>query len=103
MKCAILETFRGTMSEEINTKEFLNDLEKWFAKNEKAEISTLLANLVSMKYKAKGNIKEYILKISHVASKLKALKLKLSEDLLVHLVLISLPTQYNQFMVSYNC
>ena len=38
-----------------------------------------------------------------IASNLKALKLELSDDLLVHLVLISLPTQYSQFKVSYNC
>ena len=43
------------------------------------------------------------MEMSHLASKLKALKLELSEDLLVHLVLISLPTQFNQFKVSYNC
>ena len=42
------------------------------------------------------------MEMSHIASKLKALKLELSEDLLVHLVLISLPTQYSQFKVSYN-
>ena len=52
----------------------------------------LLSNIVSMKYKAKGNIHEYILEMSNIASKLKVLKLELSEDLLVYLVLISLPT-----------
>ncbi|KAI9157562.1 hypothetical protein LWI28_024483 [Acer negundo] len=41
--------------------------------------------------------------MSHIASKLKALKLELSDDLLVHLILISLPAQYGQFKVSYNC
>ncbi|XP_038989234.1 uncharacterized protein LOC120112994 [Phoenix dactylifera] len=56
-----------------------------------------------MRYKGKGNIREYIMEMSHLASKLKALKLELSEHLLVHLVLISLPTQFNQFKVSYNC
>ena len=45
---AILETFRGTMSEETTVREFFNDLEKRFAKNEKVETSTLLANLVSI-------------------------------------------------------
>ncbi|KAB5512257.1 hypothetical protein DKX38_029285 [Salix brachista] len=50
-----------------------------------------------MKYKGKGNVREYILEMSHLASKLKALQLALSEDLLVHLVLISLPAQFNQF------
>ncbi|KAL6318453.1 hypothetical protein AAG906_041220 [Vitis piasezkii] len=43
------------------------------------------------------------MEMSHLASKLKALKLELSDDLLVHLVLISLPAQFNQFKVSYNC
>ena len=43
------------------------------------------------------------MEMSHLASKLKALKLDLSDDLLEHLVLISLPAQFNQFKVSYNC
>ena len=43
------------------------------------------------------------MEMSHIASKLKALTLELSEDLLVHLVLISLPPQFSQFQVSYNC
>ena len=104
MKRAIPEAFRGTMSEHIAmAKGVLEDIEKRFAKNEKAETSTLLAKLISMRYVGKGNIREYIMEMSHIASKLKALKLELSEDLLVHLVLISLPTLYSQFKVSYNC
>ncbi|KAF1867940.1 hypothetical protein Lal_00042407 [Lupinus albus] len=41
--------------------------------------------------------------MSNIASKLKASKLELSDDLLAHLVLISLPTQFSQFKISYNC
>ncbi|CAH9133831.1 unnamed protein product [Cuscuta epithymum] len=103
MKRAILESFRGTMSDEADAKPFLAELEKRFAKKEKAEISTLLSTLVSMKYKGKGNIREYIWEMSHIASKLSALKLILPEELLVYLVLISLPSQFNQLKVSYNC
>ena len=101
MKRAIPEAFRDSVPD--TAKGFLEDLEKRFVKNEKAETSTLLANLISMKYSEKGNIREYIMEMSHLASKLKALKLELSQDLLVHLVLISLPTQFSQFKVSYNC
>ena len=61
------------MSEETTTREFLNDLEKRFTKNEKVETSTLLANLVSMRYKAKGNIREYIVEMFNIVSKLKYL------------------------------
>jgi len=41
--------------------------------------------------------------MSNIVFKLKALKLEISKDLLIHLVLISLPAQFNQFKVSYNC
>ena len=92
MKRAILEAFHGTMSKDIvMIKSFLTYLEKRFANNEKVETSTILANLISMRYKGKENIREYIMEMSHLTSKLKALKLVLSKDLLVHLVLISLP------------
>ena len=72
-------------------------------KNDKAETNTLLGSLVSMKYKGQGSIREYIMQMSNISSKLKALKLELSDDLLVHLVLLSLPAQLNQFKVSHNC
>ena len=93
MKRSIPKTFRGSMSEEESAKKFLEEIKQRFAKNEKVETSTHLTKLVSMKYNEKGNIREYIMEMSHIASKLKALKLQLSEDLLVHLVLISLPAQ----------
>lgn len=72
-------------------------------KNHKAKMSLLLQCLISMKYKGKGNIRENIMEISHPTSKLKALKLELCDGLLVHLVLVYLSTQFNQFKVSYNC
>ncbi|KAH6784488.1 hypothetical protein C2S52_009447 [Perilla frutescens var. hirtella] len=97
------KAFRDTASEEITkASEFLAEIEKCFVKNDKAETSTLLANLISLKYEGKGNIREYIMQMSHIASKLRVLKLEVSEDLLVHLVLISLPAQFGQFKVSYN-
>ena len=83
-------------------KDFLTDLEKRFAKNEKVETSTIFANLILIRYKGKANIREYIMEMSYLASKLKALNLELSEDLLVHLVLIYLPAQFSQFKVSFN-
>lgn len=40
--------------------------------------------------------------MSHITLKQKALKFELCDDLLVHSILISLPTQSNQFKVSFN-
>ena len=75
-----------------SAKEFLAEIEKHFAKSDKAEISTLLHNLISMKYGVKGNVRDHIMGMSNIASKLRAPKLELSDDLLIHLVLISLPS-----------
>ncbi|XP_025979688.1 uncharacterized protein LOC114368164 [Glycine soja] len=101
MKRSIPEAFRDSISEGQSAKKFLEEIEQYFAKNEKAETSNLLAKLISMKYKVKGNIREYIMEMSNLASKLKSLKLELGEDLLMHLVLISLPANFGQFKVSY--
>ena len=58
------------MNDQITTaKEFLGNIEKIFVKNKKAEIGTLLTSLISMKYKGKCNVKEYILEMSHLTSK----------------------------------
>ena len=43
------------------------------------------------------------MQMSNIASKLKALKLELSDDLLVRLVLLSLTAKFCQFKVNYNC
>lgn len=93
-----------TISDSIITaKDLLADIEKRFVKIENTKISTLLSILQSMKYGNKGNIREYIMEISRITPNLRAFKLDLSEDLLVHMVLLSLHAQFSQFKVSYNC
>ncbi|XP_006599975.1 uncharacterized protein [Glycine max] len=97
IKRAIPEVFRDTVSDDITSaKDFLAEIEKRFAKSDKAETSTLLQNLISMKSQGKGNVRGFIMGMSNIASKLRALKLELSEDLLIHLVVISLPSQFSQ-------
>jgi len=97
---SIPDLFRGSIAESENAKQFLAQIEKYFAKNEKGEASSLLTSLTSMRYK--GNvIREYIIEMSNLASKLKALNVEIKENLLVHLVLISLPAQFTQFNISY--
>ncbi|CAM8926599.1 unnamed protein product [Rhodiola kirilowii] len=100
----IPEAFRGIVTDEISSaKDYLAEFEKHFVENDKANTSELLANLISMTYSGKGNVREHIVEMSQLASKLKALKLGLSENLLVHLVVISLLSEYSQFRISYNC
>ncbi|KAA3459168.1 Retrovirus-related Pol polyprotein from transposon TNT 1-94 [Gossypium australe] len=50
---------------------------------------------MSMKGKGQGNVREHIIKMFHVASRLKALKIDLSEELF--------GLMFNQYKISYNC
>ncbi|RDX79945.1 hypothetical protein CR513_39575, partial [Mucuna pruriens] len=54
----------------------------------------IMKRLILETVKGKENIKEYIMKMSNLAPKLKSLKLESGEDLIVHLILISLPTHF---------
>ncbi|RVW59316.1 hypothetical protein CK203_091086 [Vitis vinifera] len=102
MKHSIPEAIRGAIPEETQAKAFLDQIANRFAANEKVETNTILCKLVFMRYKGKENIREYIMEMSNLVTRLKALKLELLEDILVHLVLISLPTQFSPFKINYN-
>ena len=70
----IPEVFRSAIIDEVTSaSEFLTEIQKRFTKNNKAETSTHLTSLISMKYQGKGNVREYIIEMSLLASKLKAL------------------------------
>ncbi|XP_060965536.1 uncharacterized protein LOC133034463 [Cannabis sativa] len=59
IKRDIPEAFRGAVSEEVtDATNFLAKIEKRFAKSDKAETSTLLKKLISIKFKGKENIRE---------------------------------------------
>jgi gag-polypeptide of LTR copia-type len=83
--------------------DYLKELEQRFVRNEKAEIGILLNKLCTMKYNGRSNVREHILEMMNITSKLKAHKLDISEDMLVYLSLNSLPTSFGQFKVRYNC
>ena len=54
------------MPKEESTKSFLSQMANRFARFEKVEMSTILGKLVSMRYKGKENIREYIMEMSNL-------------------------------------
>ncbi|RVW82819.1 Retrovirus-related Pol polyprotein from transposon TNT 1-94 [Vitis vinifera] len=74
MKHSILEAIRGAIPEETLAKTFLDQIANRFSTNKKVETNTILSKLVSMRYKGKENIREYIMEMSNLVTKLKALK-----------------------------
>jgi hypothetical protein len=48
-----------------------------------------------------GGVRDDILRMSNMASKLKPMDLGISDDFLVHLVMTSLPKHFDNFIVNY--
>jgi gag-polypeptide of LTR copia-type len=103
MQRTIPENFKGHISDYTLILDYLKELEQRFVKNEKVKIDILLKKLCTMKYNDRSNVREHILEMMNTASKLKAHKLDISEDILVYLSLNSLLTSFWLFKVSYNC
>ena len=54
------------------------------------------------RYSRNGGIREHIIGMSNLASKLKLLDLALKEEFLIHLIFASLPKKFDTFVVNYN-
>ncbi|XP_050131552.1 uncharacterized protein LOC126607889 [Malus sylvestris] len=83
-----------------NAKEFLEFVSAKFMESEKAKTGNL--KLITMKYDGVGGIRVYILSMVDVATKLNSLKIPIADPYLVHLVLNSLPSKYDQLKIIYN-
>ena len=86
-KSTILDAIRGYILDCDTTTEYLKKVESQFTGSSKAYASTLIKKLFNEKYSG-GGIREHILKMSNMASKLKPMDLGLKDEFLIHLVLL---------------
>ncbi|XP_026409833.1 uncharacterized protein LOC113304928 [Papaver somniferum] len=102
IKSHIHKSIKGSIPERHNVKDYLQAIEEQFSTSDKVLAGTLMKKLSSMRYNGTSGIREHIMEMRDISSQLGALEVELSEDFLVHLVLISLPSQFGQFKISYN-
>jgi hypothetical protein len=65
-------------------------------------VSTIIKRIVTEKYSFGSGVREHILKMSNMASKLKPMDMWLKDEFLVHLVMSSLPKESEGFEINYN-
>jgi hypothetical protein len=91
IKSFIKEAIRGGISDCKTTKKYLKKVESQFTGSSKTYARTIIKKLVSEKYSFGSEVREHILKMSNMASKLKIMDMGLKDEFLVHLVMSSLP------------
>jgi hypothetical protein len=58
---------------------------------------------MTKKYPFDSGVRKHILKMSNMASKLKLMNMGLKDEFIVHLVMSSLPKEFEAFEINYNC
>ena len=83
-------------------KTFLASIGERYAVSGKAEAGQLMDSLVNMKYDGTGGVRQHIMKMVTIASRLNDLKCPVDDKFLVHHALNSLPIRFDALRTSYN-
>ncbi|EEE61551.1 hypothetical protein OsJ_15889 [Oryza sativa Japonica Group] len=101
VKNTIEPTILGSIPECDAVSEYLERIKSQFTGSSKTYATQLIKQLVTERYNG-GGVRDHILRMSNMASKLKPMDLGITDDFLVHLVMASLPKQFDNFIVNYN-
>ncbi|XP_040361936.1 uncharacterized protein LOC121049289 [Rosa chinensis] len=101
MKRTMSDSVSGSIEEKELATEFLESIGERFKESDKAQIANLLNKLLNTKYTGSGTIREHILKLVDYAAKLKTLKNPISDEMLIHHTLNSLPTSFEHLNTTY--
>ncbi|KAF2320849.1 hypothetical protein GH714_031272 [Hevea brasiliensis] len=85
----------------VNAKAYLVAVEQRYFASDKVEARTLMNRLTNMKHNHVGSVREYILNMVHIQTKLRSLKLEISDDFILHLALNTLPLDFSQIKIAY--
>jgi hypothetical protein len=68
----------------------------------KANASMLMIKMMHVKYDGRGSVQEHILMVVDMSNKFKDLEMPLPDPYVIHYILLSLPSIFENFKVNYN-
>ena len=102
IKRSIAEHLLGGILESNNAKEFLVVVANKYQTSDNAEAGHFMDELMNMRYDDMKGVREYILKMVHLQTRLKALDIPIPDNFIVHQTLNTLPSSFIQIKTAYN-
>ncbi|GAV86359.1 UBN2 domain-containing protein [Cephalotus follicularis] len=102
MKRSISEHLLGGLPKTNDAREFFAAIGQRYQVSSNAEAGSLMRELIRLRYDGLGGVREHILRMVHLQSKLKARDIPLPDSYIVSHVLNSLPVSFSQIKIGYN-
>jgi hypothetical protein len=103
MDHSIYTAIRGALPKSpTSAKAFMAKIEEHFHGSSKANASMLMTKMMHAKYDGHGNVCEHILKMIDMSNKLKDIEMPLPDPYVIHYILLSLPSIFENFKINYN-
>ena len=99
---SISRGIRGSLGTIENAKDLLDIVKEQFNVTDKAVGASLISRLSSMKYDGTLGVREHILSMQNIVSKLEQVDMSVSKKYLIQFILDSLPSYFGPFKVAYN-
>ena len=102
MKKSIQEHLKSGLPVDCTAKEMMAAIEARNRVSSNAEVGTLLQKLFNMKYDGTAGVRDYVLRMVDLKTKLQALNVTIPDACIVHQALNTLPPDFGIIKTNYN-
>ncbi|BAS84405.1 Os03g0375717, partial [Oryza sativa Japonica Group] len=102
IKSAISNVIIGGIEDSDDVKTYLENIDRNFRSSSKSYASSIIKRLTSMRYNYKDGVRKHIMQMGAMNGELKSMDMGINDDLLVHFILSSLPSDFESFIINYN-
>ncbi|CAL8999963.1 unnamed protein product, partial [Prunus brigantina] len=92
---------KGSIPKSKNAQQYYEAIAQRFKESKKAVKSTLLNQLIDMKYDGQGCMRAHIMNLIDIGTKLQELDMTVDEDMMVHFALNYLPKEFKSLEETY--
>ncbi|XP_015169408.1 uncharacterized protein [Solanum tuberosum] len=102
MRMTVANNIKSTIPQTESAREYLKFVEEHFRSTDKSLAGTQKAEPTTMKFDGSRSMKNHIIEMTNIATRLQTLGMKVDDTFFVQFILNSLPFEFGPFQINYN-